>query len=210
MREFVCQSLFKYWNEVRRNRVAPLRFDIEPARISPILPDTFILERADHSSTRFRLAGTRICEAFDTEFRGREIFDVFNASDRETLHQQIAVIVRQGAVGYTTLKATTARGNTADFDMVLLPLIHAHNTIDRFIGALGPVGLYPWLGTEPLLTPAITSHELIWPDGRPHAVIEQGRIQSPFSPDLPVARIVRANRRQFRVYEGGLEKLGKS
>lgn len=209
MREFVCQSLFKYWNEVRCGRIAPLRFDVEPSRISPILPDTFILERVEDSTMRFRLAGTRICEAFDMEFRGRDFAELFNPGDQATLQQMISAITLQGAVGYTTLKVSTGTGRVAEFDMLLLPLIHGYNTIDRFIGALGPVAHYAWLGAEPLLKPMITAHEVIWPDGRPYAVIEQGRIQSPFSPDLPVARIVRANRRQFRVYAGGLEKSGK-
>ena len=47
-------------NEIRRDRMAPRRLEIEPARISDQLLDTFILERAGTSAFRFRLTGTRV------------------------------------------------------------------------------------------------------------------------------------------------------
>mgnify|MGYP002386686614 CR=1 FL=1 len=70
MKHKTSQSLYGYWNEVRRGRLAPRRFDIEPSRISQILPATFILERVESERYLFRLAGTRLCEIFAREFRG--------------------------------------------------------------------------------------------------------------------------------------------
>ena len=64
MREAISQTLYGYWNDIRAGRLAPKRFEIEPSQIAGMLPDTFILERIDNETSRFRLAGTRICEAF--------------------------------------------------------------------------------------------------------------------------------------------------
>ena len=47
MQQRTNQILFAYWNDVRGERLAPRRFEIEPARIATILPETFILERLD-------------------------------------------------------------------------------------------------------------------------------------------------------------------
>ncbi len=91
MRDAVSQHLYTYWNEIRGSRLAPKRFEIEPSRISAILPDTFVLERIDTATSRFRLAGTRICEAFAAEFRGLNIMDMFGDEDRITLERQCAV-----------------------------------------------------------------------------------------------------------------------
>ena len=45
MQQKTTKVLYNYWNDVRDGRLAPRRFDIEPARISEVLPDTFMLER---------------------------------------------------------------------------------------------------------------------------------------------------------------------
>ena len=62
MKQSTIQVLFGYWNEVRGERLAPRRFEIEPARIATILPETFILERLDSETFPYRLAGTKICD----------------------------------------------------------------------------------------------------------------------------------------------------
>ena len=51
MRHAASESLYAYWNEVRRGRLAPERLEIQPARIGNLLLDTFILERVDERSS---------------------------------------------------------------------------------------------------------------------------------------------------------------
>ena len=82
MKQRTSHILFNYWNDVRGDRLAPRRFDIEPSRISKILAETFILERVDSHTYVFRLAGTKICEQFGIEFRGRNFLDFAGDSDR--------------------------------------------------------------------------------------------------------------------------------
>lgn len=206
MRDAVSQSLYAYWNEIRNGRLAPRRFEVEPSRISALLPDTFVLERAGNDTSRFRLAGTRICEVFATEFRGLNLFDLFGEEDRITLERQLSVIARQGAVGVFLLEAATASGKTARFEMLLLPLVHTRDIVDRVLGSLVPIDRPAWLGHEPLAIKKLGQHDLIWPDGRPHAVIDNMHRQTPFHSYIREARIVRSRNRQFRVYDGGLHK----
>ena len=60
-----------------------------------------------------------------------------------------------------------------------------------------------WLESEVLRSRRLLGHELIWPDGRPHAVVERLGRQVPFLPAQAQARLVKTGRRQFRVLEGG-------
>lgn len=204
MREAVSQSLFTYWNGLRRDRLAPKRFEIEPSCIAGYLPDTFIIERVDPRTARFRLAGTRISEAFGAEFRGTNLFELFDELDAALLQRQIEAVTSQGAVGLFMISADNGSGLSTTFEVLLLPLTHTRDTVDRFLGSIAPVEKPSWLGTVPLTHRKILSHSLVWPEGRPHAVIESMHRQTPFLPSVRQGKLVRSHRRQFRVYEGGL------
>jgi hypothetical protein len=204
MKEHISRFLFAYWNDVRAGRLAPKRFEIEPSCLASILPDTFILERPDAETARFRLAGTRICEAFGAEFRGSNFFDFFDPEERADLERQFSVMANRGAVGVLTMHVASASDKTATFEILLLPLLHTQNAIDRFLGSMAADKHYDWFGTEPVVRYKVASFEMIWPDGRPQALAGKGHHQSPFLPHVRTARIVRSDRRNFRVYEGGL------
>jgi hypothetical protein len=208
MKHKTSQSLYAYWDEVRRGRMAPRRFDIEPSRISDLLSETFILERPDAATLRFRLAGTRICEDFGGEFRGTSFLAGWSADDRLTLERRLASVAHHGAVGLFTFAAATAHGRAVHYEMLVLPLTHTNDAVDRLLGALGALQRPDWLGTDRLTTKRLLDDELIWPDGRPHPGSAQLPNQAPFLPHVRCARIVRSKNRQFRVYEGGLGVSG--
>ncbi|MCB1485316.1 MAG: PAS domain-containing protein [Hyphomicrobiaceae bacterium] len=204
MKEAVSHQLYGYWNAMRGDRLAPKRFEIEPSQLAKILPDTFIMERINPETVRFRLAGTRICEAFATEFRGINVFDLFNLEDKITMQREFSVIARQGAVGVMEIAGSTDSGRTTGFEIVVTPLMHTRDVIDRYLGSITPIDPPEWLGSEPITSRRLIANKLIWPDGRPHAVIDAMARQSPFMPHMRNARLVRVDRRQFRVYDGGL------
>ncbi|MEQ1716474.1 MAG: PAS domain-containing protein [Hyphomicrobium sp.] len=204
MKEATSQQLYAYWNDMRSGRMAPKRFEIEPSQIAAILPDTFILERIDSETARFRLAGTRICDAFASEFRGVNIFELFGFEDRVTLQRQFAVIARQGAVGIFDIEGETETGKVARFEIVVAPLMHTREVVDRYLGSITPVAPPEWLGTETITKRRLLAHDLVWPDGRAHAMTDAMHRQAPFMPHVRNARLVRVDRRQFRVYDGGL------
>jgi len=206
MQESVSQALYAYWNDLRGDRIAPKRFEIEPSCISANLPDTFILESVTPSTLRFRLAGTRICEAFGIDFRGVNLFRLFDDGDARIVQQQIAMSTSDGAVCVFRINASNANGLSTEFELLILPLTHTRDTIDRFLGALTPVVRPSWLGTVALTQRKLVSHELVWPSGLPLAEIPDPHVPS-LMPTIREARIVRLNRRQFRAYEGGLSRV---
>ncbi|WP_045836173.1 PAS domain-containing protein [Hyphomicrobium sp. 99] len=207
MKEAVSQSLFNYWNDLRGDRPAPKRFEIEPSAIAHHLPDTFILERADYATLPFRLAGTRISEAFGMELRGKNLLGLFNERDSEILQRQMSLITSQAAVGVFEISAHDGKGHATAFEVTILPLVHTRDVVERYLGSVAPIDRPQWLGLVPLPHRSLVRHKLIWPNGTAASEIEAIDRQTPFYPTVREARIVKSARRQFRVYEGGLSRV---
>ena len=203
MRHRTTQIIYGYWNEARHGRLAPRRFDIEPARIAGILAETTILEQVDEATYRFRLAGTRITEQFATELRGRNFLDLWSGDDRHNLSHQLASQQHTGGVLVITFDAATASGRVASYEAILLPLYHTRDVVDRYLGAISCASPPMWLGSEPLERLTLTSSEMVWPDGRPHPIAERMATTPALNPTTSTNRIVRLDRRQFRVFNGG-------
>lgn len=208
MKQSTNQILLGYWNEVRGERLAPRRFEIEPARIATILPETFILERLDSETFPYRLAGTKICDQFGTEFRGTNFLDGWQEADRLTIARHFASTTAKGGAIVLEIAATAGLdgADPVHFEAILLPLVHTSSTVSRIVGSISAIDPPAWLGIKRLAYRRIVSCEALWPDGRPHAVAEGFRNQAPFIASLAGARLVKQDRRAFRVLDGGLSK----
>jgi hypothetical protein len=209
MKHKTTQGLYSYWNRLRGGRMAPHRFEIEPASIGDALPDTFILERRDDGAFPFRLAGTRLCDLFKREFRGHNFLDGWAGDGGTTLRQRLNTVSVQGGVIVVIADGETASGRSVLTEILILPLVHGPVCADRFLGVLSLLVTPAWLDYDPLETLHLRSEDIIWPDGHPlpgPGVVDDR--QSPFLPRVRHARIVRSNRRQFRVFQGGLSEAG--
>jgi hypothetical protein len=192
MQQPTSRQLYAYWDRVRNGRVAPRRFEIEPAKIAAILPETFIIEGAGLLGYRFRLAGTRICDQFGRELRGADLLSLWNEADREAVASLLRPVFTDAAVGYGRFRAYTRTDRQVSFELVLLPLIHTGEAINRILGVITAIEPPFWLGAEPLLRQEIVELNLHWPDGVP-AFVAQGS-----------AEVISLANRRFRVLEGGL------
>lgn len=205
MKQRTVQTLYGYWNALRAGRIAPRRLEIEPSRIGPILSETFMLERTDSATCRYRLAGTRLCEVFGYELRGTNLLEGWSETDRRTLQRHLATICDQGGVALFEFEACADTSQRVQLEGILLPLVHDGATIDRIIGAITPMSSPHWLGHERLRQRRLIRHDIIWPDGRPHMIVERSGRQAPFQQQPPVlqTRMAADFRRSFRVVEGG-------
>lgn len=207
------QLLFAYWNGVRGARIAPKRFDIEPGRLGAVLPETFILERAADDALVYRLAGTRLCEGFGLDLRGRDFLEDLASSDRLKLKPQLDSIMAHGAAGLQHVEIENSAGEIGIVEVLLLPLTHTRDTIDRFLGCIGWLSEAIDLKGHKLTKKRLLTSQLIWPNGPAQEPVHappprhsDPARQAPFLPHIRNARIVRQDRRQFRVYDGGLAK----
>jgi hypothetical protein len=203
MKQRTLFTLYSYWNEVRAGRLAPRRLEIEPSRIASILAETFMLERVDQATYPYRLAGTRLCELLGKELRGTNFLDGWSEQDRPALERLLASVCDQGAVVTLTVDSGIDARHRVELETILLPLLHAGRTVGRIIGATSTASVPHWLHGDVALTHRLVRHELVWPDGRPHSVIERSGNQAPFLAEPANTRMANALRRQFRVLEGG-------
>lgn len=218
MRHPATQALYTYWNEVRGTRLAPRRLDIQPARIADLLLDSFILERIDGAGFRFRLAGTRVAARFGLQLRSESFLSLWSEGDRGLLEHHLAAITELGQVGVLTGEAElmddpdgrTAPGLPYTFELVILPLVHTGERIDRLLCHLVPLDAQDTWPDDAIRRLRLVAAQSVWPDGAPvdPLVLTDGYAslaerQLPLHPRVRTARIVRQGRRQFRVYEGG-------
>lgn len=202
MRQQTNQILFDYWNKVRGDRLTPRRFDIEPARIAAILPETFILERHDASTYHFRLAGTRICDRFSVELRNRNFLDLVEIDDHVVLKERFRIISERGAAGLFEFETKDADRNSGRMEVLILPLMDTRDVVTRYVGSMSHFDAPAWPQVA-ITIKALLRHELIWPDGKPNAPINVEHAPPAFRPIVPPTRIVTSNSRKFRVYDGG-------
>ena len=204
MRQKSPNTLYGYWNELRAGRVAPRRLEVEPSRIAGILSETFMLERVNASNYQYRLAGTRLCELFGAELRCSNFLAGWQDADDAVLAQKLALICEQGAVITLAIETTGAPRHALEFEAILLPLIHTGNSINRIIGAMSLTSPMPIGVSEQPLRRRLRRHEVIWPDGRPRAVLERGST-APFQAPPPAAPLPaqKGDRPHLRVLEGG-------
>jgi len=194
MQQATTMKLYAYWNAIRNGRIAPQRFEVDPARLSDVLRETFIAESGGASGMRFRLAGTQVCEHFGRELRGVDFLSLWSLEDRRTLSATLDSIVSDGAVGHGTFFGVTESSREVLCEFVLLPLIHSGSSVNRILGAITAIDQPFWLGADPLFSLELRDVGLHWPDGTPD-IVHAGS-----------AEAANEARRNFRVVQGGLSR----
>ncbi len=195
------KDLLHYWNGIRGTRAAPKRIEISPAEISHILPQTFILEARNSQEFLFRLAGSKMCDIFGSEFRGLNFFSYWPIAEQIILKKYLSQLIDDGAVVSINFTATSDHNHEGSFEMIFMPLIHSGTHIDRILGGVAPTENYPWLGLTKLNFLAISTVELRIFSKASINLKENDQTSSlSFNTEN---RLVEGNHCQLRVFEGG-------
>ena len=190
MKHASSRQVFEYWNEIRGQRLAPERGEIEPGPIRRVLGDTFILEQDGFGAYHFRLAGTRICALFCRELKGTDFLSLWPAAERHEMQTRLRTAVREtagfvaGVTGRNGMKVST------DLELLILPLSHPARDQARLLGVLAPLAPPYWLGTLPVADLASGSFRYVGP----------GSVAAPrLVPSAESAHL----RRGMVIYDGG-------
>ena len=202
MKQTTIQTLYTYWDGVRAGRIAPRRLEVEPARIAAILSETFMLE-CGQGDYQYRLAGSRLCELFGYELRGTSFLSGWSEADRALIERLMSAVRSEGAVLRLALEAGIDARHRVELEVVLLPLLHAGNSVGRVIGAMSPTSQPHWLDKGRLTGRRLLRHELVRPERVGDGAPLNGDRQAPLLPALTGLRLVQSERRQFRVLDGG-------
>jgi hypothetical protein len=202
MKQAVTRKLFSYWNNLRAERAAPERADIDPAAIRALLRDTFILEVDPGRNLPVRVAGARVSALFNRELKGQSFVELYREDDRECLSAIVESVLDDPTPAVCGVSAAPIGREPLEMELLLLPLRHHGKTHARILGSLVPSGFASWMGLIEAQPLGITSLRII----RREAL--QVLANEPFStPNVAVLPLPasRANGRPFalRVVEGG-------
>ncbi|MBO6816660.1 MAG: PAS domain-containing protein [Rhizobiaceae bacterium] len=152
MRHKTSKKLFTYWNNLRGDRFAPDRREIEPSDIRDILGDTFILEIDRHFRTiSFRLAGTRLCNIHGRELKGVGFLGLWDEIDNLAIFEAVKQVYNNGKACTISLIAESAERRFAEYEMLLLPLQTGEADAIRVLGVSSAARDEVWLGLDPVV-----------------------------------------------------------
>lgn len=136
MRHKTTETVFQYFNDLRGDRPAPLRSEIDPAALKSVLPDLFILEKGRDGIVRFRLAGTRVCLILGREMRDRAFIDIWHSTVRHRMRLAADAVIANRSALEIAVTATDGDGNALPMEMLMLPLFSRAEQCDRIFGSL--------------------------------------------------------------------------
>lgn len=158
MRHNNSKVIFNYWNNLRGERPAPDRREIEPSDIRNILGDTFILEVNQELNTiSFRLAGTRICNSYGRELKGLGFLALWDELDNQSIYRAVKRVYEDCTPCSISYFAQTASGRSAEHEIILLPLNNSDDNSKRILGTASAIHRESWLGSDALINNRVKS-----------------------------------------------------
>jgi len=136
------QALYRYWNELRGDRDAPSRSEIDPRRIAGALETMFIFELLDDGQLRFRLAGTALCEMLGMEARGLMAEAMMAPDHGAHIADLGARVLGAPGVGVMRVRALDGAGTDWAGELLLLPLRSELGEMTRLMGCLSFEGAH--------------------------------------------------------------------
>jgi hypothetical protein len=143
MRHKTTEAVFQYFNELRGDRAAPLRSEIDPSALKSVLPDLFILEKGRDGIVRFRLAGTRVCIILGREMRDRIFTESWEATVRHRIRLAADAVIANRSALEIAVTAIDDDGDALALEMLMLPLCSRADRCDRIFGSLVTLGNIP-------------------------------------------------------------------
>lgn len=136
-----AKRLFDYWTEKRGDRDMPLRADIEPTELGPLLPNLAILDIEREGKKvffRHRLVGTEVVEALGKDSTGRRVGENLGGTALEThIYDTLLAVTTSGLPKLVNLEAPWSSANK--LERLILPLATEDGAED---GAPGKLILY--------------------------------------------------------------------
>lgn len=136
MKNQIIKDLFEYWENLRSDRVAPARAEIDPRKIKGTLGHTFILEAVAKGTPRFRLAGIEVCDLLGMELRGMPSHALFEDVDRELFGSTVNEVLSTPQIAELRLDGQLAGGRQVTGTMILMPLQDEKGNLTRVLGAV--------------------------------------------------------------------------
>jgi hypothetical protein len=191
------RQLFRYWETLRAEKAYPRREDIDFAAIKSVMADLVVIERDFlRNSFRYRLAGSRVCELFDTNLTSTDVFAGWGSFETDVMRRHLEIALTEFQPVVIRMRLTSERNQQMAAELVVLPVQVQNSNRIQLIG-----GLFPFRPTAGWVHTAIVTRELvsarvIWTEHQ--GIIPQKLDVAPQPADL------RGQERKFRLIDGGL------
>jgi hypothetical protein len=128
--------LWQYWREFAQLSRLPARADIDPSKITPVLPWTFLIDTTPIDGYRYRLVGTQIVADMGYDMTGQLVSRAYAGPDWDDVQRDYRWVIRNKLPCLTrnsvVLRAT---GQPYAYSRLLLPLSANGEEVDMLIGA---------------------------------------------------------------------------
>ncbi|MCF2903959.1 PAS domain-containing protein [Octadecabacter sp. CECT 8868] len=202
-------ELEAYWSSLPRRNGVPLRRDVDPAAMSGLLENSFILERVASGVARIRVAGRNVGRLIGVEPRGLPITTAFVPQSRAAMGRHLETVFTSPGLVELTLEAPRAVGQPLLTGKILmLPLRDDHGRVSRALGVLVMSGIRGIGGrrfsicedVEPRFVPAHGLREVVSNPSLPKTPLRSGLLpqrgvmaQREKAGDIPALRLVVSN-----------------
>ncbi len=141
-----ARAVLHYWEELRADRPAPSRAEVDPRRLGHALESCFVAELVAPRVARLRIAGQHLNALLGMEARGMVLSTFFAGPARDELGLALEQ-VEQGVRVQMPLRAEGGLGKPRlDGLLVLMPMTDGLGRISRILGVLetqGQIGRTP-------------------------------------------------------------------
>ena len=141
------RALCAHWRARRRGDDVPMRADIDPRAIEPLISSAFVAERIAPGVARLRVAGAHLSDLMGMEVRGMPLATFIEPRDRDGFAMRVVDLFDGPAILRLALRGRRGLGRPAlGGTLMLLPLRSDLGDISRALGCLvtdGPAGRAP-------------------------------------------------------------------
>ncbi len=140
----------------------PDRTSVQPAQCRSLLGDMFILETLG-TSTRYRLAGTKLCSLYGRELKQEKFSEIFDLRDRRSAENWVSRLSIDEQVVLICSIAETKAQELVNLETLLLPLSNSGGEGRRVLGITVPHGTGANRVQGPVETQSIRSVRVLRP-----------------------------------------------
>lgn len=145
--ELQLRAFHAHWEACRRGGDIPMRADIDPRAIEPLISSAFIAERIAPGVVRLRVAGMNLNDLMGMEVRGMPLGAFIAPADRDAFALRLVDLFDGPAILRCALRARRGIGRPAlGGTLMMLPLRSDLGDVSRALGCLvtdGGIGRTP-------------------------------------------------------------------
>ena len=183
--------LFRHWETVRAERPCPYRTDIELRAISKLMPWLAIIELGQNvNAPVFKLAGTSVCDLFQTQLTGTQVGADMDRFERRVVDETLLLSLQKLQPSVIRLRFVTVAGTVTTAELLALPVFNTALGINQLFSGVFSFGPSTEAYKDTLSRIELIATRMIWTEHQVSAT--------------SLDEMARSAPQPFRVIQGGV------